>query len=91
MPQGCCQTAKHVAAMLGCLEERHLSSLQAESSSRAEYLQELETIPGKDPLLMGTFPQGVAFHNTGAHRHMLTNLPRMHVLQILWPQHFSQP
>ena len=71
MPQGCCQTAKHVAAMLGRLEERHLGSLQAESSGRAEYLQELEAIPGKDPSLMDTFAQGVAFHNTGAHRHML--------------------
>ena len=72
MPQVFAQTAKHVAAMLGRLEERHLSSLQAESSGRAEFLQELEAIPGKDSSLMDTFPQGVAFHNTGAHRRMST-------------------
>ncbi len=83
VPQGCCQTAKHVAAMLGRLEERHLGSLPAESSGRAEYLQELEAIPGKDPSLMDTFAQGVAFHNTGAHRHMST-FPGMHILQASW-------
>ena len=68
--QGCGATAKHVAALLGNIEERSLGGKGAEGpeeTSRAKYIQELDSIPDKNPVLVDTFPHGVAVHHGGAH------------------------
>ena len=68
--QGCGSTAKHVAALLGNIEERKLGGKDAdrsEETSRAKYIQELGGIPDKNPVLVETFPHGVAIHHGGLH------------------------
>ena len=38
-----------------------------EETSRAKYIQELDGIPDKNPVLVETFPRGVAIHHGGEH------------------------
>ena len=66
--QGCSITAKHVAALLGNIEERSLGGKDADNpgeTSRANYIQELDAITDKNPVHVETFPHGVAIHHGG--------------------------
>ena len=57
-----------MAALLGTIEERKLGGKDAdkpEETSRAKYIQELDGIPDKNPVLVETFPCGVAIHHGG--------------------------
>ena len=63
--QGCSDTAKHVAGLLGNIEERHLGGKENKDASRTGYIQALEAIPEKNAVLLETFPHGVAFHHAG--------------------------
>lgn len=66
LQQGCVETAKHVVAMLGNIQERSLGGGQESGQAgRSEYMQELEAISDRHPALMETFPSGVAFHHAG--------------------------
>jgi len=73
--QGCSDTARHVATLLGKLDERMLGSnqesLNSDKPGRDQYIQELNAIPDKHPVLVETFPHGVAFHHAGLHPHMI--------------------
>ena len=79
--QGCVETAKHVVAMLGNIQERSLGGGQeAGQTGRSKYMQELEAISDRHPALMETFPFGVAFHHAGLNADLVMCLlsPCMH-------------
>lgn len=64
--QRCSECAKHVAAMLGSIEERFLGGDELGEICRADFAAELSAVPDKNADLAETFPSGVAFHHAGA-------------------------
>lgn len=63
--QKCSDVARHVADMLGSVEERFLGGDELGDISRSDFHAELLGLADKNADLVHTFQFGVAFHHAG--------------------------